>query len=470
MEKAVCIYSDTYFIEYPHIGNGYLRVQHIDSTGKQLWSNHGVTLLTPADTTQPSGGTGGEYISDGENGLIVSWLDYRNTSAISDYGDNYIQRIDFDGNCLWDSGGVRISTKSRCMDPPHIVTDGNSGAIINYYESRSIYFQRVDQNGNKLWGERGVQGPDSMGVLDIIPDGESGIFLICRKTKLYPKLEYWCQRLDSNGVYLYEDHGIYIGEGEYFESGIDKPVLNPDQSISFTWYFKEKEYFQKITKEGVKNFNGDGISVTNLDSVYAIMPVLGINGDNYVFYKKKVSRLNYEGRHFIQRIEKDGTLLFGDEGICMSDTRGRDLALGIDAIVPDANDGFILIFMSDPGYLFAKQVSGDGILGHVNTGTDTGPTKLSPSAIQLCQNYPNPFNRNTTIRFTIDKYNLIDLSVFSIKGDLVNTLIHNYCPNGTYVIDWNGLNDSCKPQPSGVYYYRLISGQETKINKMLLLK
>ncbi|MCD6441796.1 MAG: hypothetical protein J7L86_08480, partial [Candidatus Marinimicrobia bacterium] len=151
-------YSDTYFIEYPHIGNGYLRVQHIDSTGNQLWSNYGVTLLAPADTTQPSGGAGGEYISDGENGIIVAWLDYRNTSVISDYGDNYIQRIDFDGNCLWDSGGVRISTKSRCSDPPRIVTDGNSGAVVYYFESRSIYFQRVDRYGNKLWGERGIQG------------------------------------------------------------------------------------------------------------------------------------------------------------------------------------------------------------------------------------------------------------------------------------------------------------------------
>ncbi len=459
------VYYDTHFIEYPYIINIYLRVQHIDSTGNQLWSNNGVTLVTPADTTQQSKCTGGETVSDGENGIIVSWLDYRNTSARSDYGDNYIQRIDINGNCLWDSGGVRISTRSGCADAPHVVTDGSSGAIINYYESRSIYFQRVDQNGNKLWGERGIQEPDSMGVLDIIPDGESGIFLICRKTKLYPKLEYWCQRLDSNGVYLYEDDGIYIGEGEYFESGIDKPVLNPDQSISFTWYFKEKEYFQKITKEGLKIFTGSGISVTNLDSAYAYAPVLGINGDNYCFITKQVSRLNYEGRLFIQQIDQDGTLLFGDEGICISDTRGRDLALGIYDVVPDANDGFILIFMSDPGYLFAKQVSGDGILGHVNTGIDTEPTKLLPSAIQLYQNYPNPFNAPTTICFDITNPGYVILAIYDILGREIETLIIEFKPAGKYEYKWRPEDLS-----SGIYLYSLRVGEFSEVKKMILLR
>jgi|GEM_PF-5642815 len=462
------VYYDTHFIDYPYFRTSYLRVQHIDSSGSQIWNNNGVTLFAPDDMTQQSSCTGGGTISDGTSGIIVSWLDNRNTSPMSDFGDNYIQRIDFNGNCLWDSGGVRISTSSGCADPPDIVSDGDSGAIIQYFENRTIYFQRVDQNGNKLWGNKGVQGPDSMAVLDIIPNGEDGIFLICRRS--YPKWEYWCYQIDSNGVYLWDNDGVYIGEGKLFESGINKPILNPDQSISFTWYFKEKDYFQRITNKGIKIFTGNGISITSLDSVYVYTPVLGINGDNYCFISKQVSRLNYEGRLFIQRIEKDGTRLFGDEGTCISDTRGRDLALGINDIVPDAYDGFILIFMGDPVGIFAKQVSGDGILGLINTGVDTEPVKLLPSEIQLHQNYPNPFNCTTSIRFIIDKYSLIDLSVFSVKGDHVKTLIQGYYPSGTYLINWNGLNDIGKPQPSGIYYYRLISSPESKTNKMLLLK
>jgi len=441
-------YADTYFIEYPYKRYGYLRVQHVDSIGSQIWNNYGVTLIAPADTDEDWRGYSGEMISDGENGVIVSWLEYRNTNPRYGYGDNHIQRIDFNGHCLWDSGGVRISTKSSCSDPPQLVTDCNSGAIVFYFE-RSIYFQRVNQYGNKLWGERGVQGPDSAAVLNIVSNGESGIFLIFRKDVLYPKFEFWCQHIDSNGVYLWKDDGIFIGEGEYYESGVNKPILNPDQSISFTWYFKEKEYFQRITKEGVKIFAGDGISITNLDSVNVFAPVLGLNGDNYVFYKKKVSRLNYEGRHFVQRVAQDGKILFGDEGICISDTRGRELALAIWNIVPDANDGFILIFMSDPGYIFAKQVSGDGILGYVNTGIDTELIKLIPSAIQLYQNYPNPFNPITTITFSLPEASKVKTEVYDLTGRCIAVLCDRYYSAGRYSVQFDGSTLA-----SGIYILR----------------
>ncbi len=80
-------------------------------------------------------------------------------------------------------------------------------------------------------------------------------------------------------------------------------------------------------------------------------------------------------------------------------------------------------------------------------------------------NYPNPFNPSTTIRYSIPKDNLVKISVYSILGTKIKTLVDKIQHSGNYEIKFEGQN-----LPSGIYLYRLQAGEYSKINKMLLLK
>ena len=57
------------------------------------------------------------------------------------------------------------------------------------------------------------------------------------------------------------------------------------------------------------------------------------------------------------------------------------------------------------------------------------------------------------------------LFVFNSLGEKVATLIDEFTDTGNHEINFNGVDI-----PSGVYYYKLISGNFAETKKMILLK
>jgi photosystem II stability/assembly factor-like uncharacterized protein len=88
-----------------------------------------------------------------------------------------------------------------------------------------------------------------------------------------------------------------------------------------------------------------------------------------------------------------------------------------------------------------------------------------PDKITLHQNYPNPFNPTTTINYDLDSKQFITLKVYDVLGNVVVTLVNEEKPAGSYEVDFNALNVS-----SGVYFYKLTSGNFIETKKMVLLK
>lgn len=88
-----------------------------------------------------------------------------------------------------------------------------------------------------------------------------------------------------------------------------------------------------------------------------------------------------------------------------------------------------------------------------------------PASFSLEQNYPNPFNPITKIRFSITGRQQVELKIFDITGSEVSTLVNQQLNAGVYEYDWNASD-----LPSGVYLYRLKSGDFTSAKKMVLVK
>ncbi len=88
-----------------------------------------------------------------------------------------------------------------------------------------------------------------------------------------------------------------------------------------------------------------------------------------------------------------------------------------------------------------------------------------PGSYSLSQNYPNPFNPSTTIRFALPKNGHVELKVYNTLGQEVATLVNEEKTAGTYSAQWNAGSVA-----SGVYFYRLRSGEYTETRKLLLLR
>lgn len=83
----------------------------------------------------------------------------------------------------------------------------------------------------------------------------------------------------------------------------------------------------------------------------------------------------------------------------------------------------------------------------------------------LEQNYPNPFNPSTTIRYSIPTSEFVKLKVYDVLGNEVATLVNEEKPAGSYEVEFQATELS-----SGIYFYKLQSGNFVETKKMLLLK
>jgi len=114
----------------------------------------------------------------------------------------------------------------------------------------------------------------------------------------------------------------------------------------------------------------------------------------------------------------------------------------------------------------------------VLVATDVEDESQIPLSFELEQNYPNPFNPTTKIIYTIptpssssplvkgrNEVGFVSLKVYDVIGNEIATLVNEQQSEGKYEVDFAGLNLS-----SGVYFYRLQSGDYTAVKKMILLR
>ena len=93
-----------------------------------------------------------------------------------------------------------------------------------------------------------------------------------------------------------------------------------------------------------------------------------------------------------------------------------------------------------------------------------------PERSALSQNYPNPFNPNTTIEYSLDRAEPVQVAIFDALGQKVRTLVDAHQRAGYYRLQWDGQTDSGKSAASGVYIYRLQTPSHRESRQLTLLK
>jgi len=91
-------------------------------------------------------------------------------------------------------------------------------------------------------------------------------------------------------------------------------------------------------------------------------------------------------------------------------------------------------------------------------------------AYLVCQNYPNPFNMSTAIQFNVTDGQKVSLEIYNALGEKVKTLYSGYTAPGTHSFTWDSKNDAGYSVTSGLYFFKLTTGGESRVQKMLLLR
>jgi flagellar hook assembly protein FlgD len=108
------------------------------------------------------------------------------------------------------------------------------------------------------------------------------------------------------------------------------------------------------------------------------------------------------------------------------------------------------------------------VANSTDVAEDTGQTLAS--RLILRDNYPNPFNPQTTIYYTLPEPGRVQLEIFNVGGALIRTLVDETQAAGERLKIWDGRDDHGRAASSGVYFYRLRTGNESVAKRMVLLR
>ena len=95
---------------------------------------------------------------------------------------------------------------------------------------------------------------------------------------------------------------------------------------------------------------------------------------------------------------------------------------------------------------------------------------IIPTKYVLDNNYPNPFNPITRFTYSLPKDSRVKVTIHDINGRIVKTLIDDRQAAGKRSVTWNAKNDKGLPVATGLYFYRMESGDFQSTKKMILLK
>ncbi|RLI60873.1 MAG: hypothetical protein DRO67_08590 [Candidatus Asgardarchaeum californiense] len=331
-----------------------------------------------------------------------------------------------DGGTNWTK--KYVSTKDSVVAAQVEFVDQNYGWIVLYdltLGERSIL--RSTDGGNN-WNNANIDSPDGA-WLDFV-DQNNG-WLITTS----PHPPYEIQRTTDGGINWTTQ---YTFNGTSLDSSGFDYIFFPD--VNNGWVVGDNGKVMKTTNGGANwdivtnsgvNTNEEGKTVFFLDANIGWIPSKTDLGEPYVQHTT------------------DGGASWITQQTPLADPNGYNAIFSINFV--DAQTGWL--------------TADYGRIAKYTWITDVDNDITNVNEFLLKQNYPNPFNPTTTIKYDIREISFVSLKAYDVLGSEITTLVNEEKPVGTYEVVFNASQ-----YPSGIYFYRLQTGNFVETKKMILLK
>ena len=110
-------------------------------------------------------------------------------------------------------------------------------------------------------------------------------------------------------------------------------------------------------------------------------------------------------------------------------------------------------------------INENDVVLEIGPGTGNLTERILPTEVSLSDAYPNPFNPTTMLSYNVSADMMISLSIFDMRGRLVDELVNDVHAQGQYSVTWNADAYS-----SGVYMVKLVAGNTMQTQKIMLVK
>jgi hypothetical protein len=436
-----------------------------DASGIQTWAH------TYGGTNEDYGHYG-QQTADGGYIIAGATMSY----GAGDY-DVYLIKIDSLGNLIWQNtyGGTGHDMGYSVQQ----TTDGGY-IIAGKYSYTDIYLIKTDDLGNLMWERIFNYGDWDEGRS--IRQTEDGGYIAAGFTNSFGAGNYdvILIKIDENGNEIWHETigGWSSDVGYCVQQTTENGFVITGRTASFG---NGNQVYLIKTEPDLFN-----PSTITLSVVPFILPIqIPASGGSFSFYAFATNEdtANANVALWTRQILPNGTLTpailgpytvnlttgtrcwFRNQNVPGSAPPGEYKYIGYAGVYPNA------VWSTDT-ITYTKLTTGDGPLigdwantGDPFFGENTSTEEIYPSSIILHPSHPNPFNPTTAISFKLQAPSHIRLAIWDTAGRLVTTLVDGWREAGAHEVTFDGSN-----LPSGVYLYRLATGQNTASGKMVLLK
>ncbi len=469
------------------------RAQKVSSAGSAQWTSEGELVCGITGQTKDP-----KITTDAPGGALIVWLDGR-------YGsDLYMQHIDASGSLLWTANGALLTEAPGSQYVAAITDDGAGSAIVSWTNYRNsqydIYAGRMDRSGN--WG---FPAPMIASVIDVPGDQGGAVSVAWDASYLdswpdYGITEYSVWRaIDQPAAMVFESSGaeLLTSAGDLdpgiLESDPGTDIIRRGMLAGEPYYWQLVSYDEAFAQENYADVISTLFDSTAVHHGYHYFQIIAHTGDRTVFWESfPDSGYSVDNLAPAAPLGLAGEQMFTPEGLQLTWDPNSEADLAGYKIYRGTSSGFT----PGPGDFVAStpdtfSVDGDwdwstgywykvaaiDIHGNESIFAVMGPDMVTgddpmplPDATFLSQNFPNPFNPATTIAFGLKSGGHVSLRIYDATGRVVTTLIDESRSAGSYTAEWNGRGAGGSTVASGVYFYKLNTGEFKETKKMILLR
>lgn len=311
---AIYVWSDT------KLGERDLWAQKVDAQGNMVWGEPVLIDGKPDRQEDPT------ITRTSDNNYVIAWIDFFDDPD----GNVYAQKINADGQRLWQEGGVPVCTAPAVQLSINMEPDQDGGVFMVWMDARNpskdIYGQRLNANGDAVWAPNGIPIADDIGdevQNTMLPDGTGGM-MIGYTVDYGGDEDIYVKRFLGDGTMAW-DNALPLAVGAESQGKVRMAAIGNGEFI-FTWQDQAGNdpniMAQKVNLAGQAVWPQTVAVYSDLDaddSYPQENPRIVGTSDNAAIIVWEDKRLDTQDPDlFAQKINASGQLLWDANGVALS--------------------------------------------------------------------------------------------------------------------------------------------------------
>ena len=311
-------------------GDYHVYLQRLDPAGYELWAHNGLLI---SDNPNFTFIVDYDLIVDHNDNAVLAFCDSRNSGNLNVFA--YL--ISPEGNFLWGSDGISLSTSTDFQAAPKITETTNGNFVFSWIvdaDQTQIANQKISPDGTKLWGTEPIliqSASEGYSYPDVVSsDNDAVIVVHTTVTGTFPAqtVKLRATKLDANGLFEWGTGGVMLQNLGTISSFSVPEVYSDNMNGALAAWHDDRDFnnlqsgfVQRVSSSGSIYFPENGAELSLKANRHKFNPVAAfdpVTEQTYAFWMETDANQNQNGISG-QLISPTGERLWGDNAKIFKD-------------------------------------------------------------------------------------------------------------------------------------------------------